>query len=846
MLKIYQNIVIGINSLGQNTLFNLGQSLQFHGFDLMDKLTMKILVEAGSDGFSFTPEKGKVDEVIVESDFILDFKEPAPMRTPPLNGEKQGDEKDLSNRMDRRYYADRLCQMYEKLALAVKSEWKHASNPDLLREVSKNDWQIKGKKIFIVADISDCASSALIIPMLGALNYLLRSEKIPDIHWNIIGVTGLNEDPVGKIHSYSLLKELEFLNKSPEPVNVKLRTPPIDREIDLKGKNPQLYILDAASRGVAPLKDEEISQLIARYIFLEQFYDAPFINPPDKELYFHSLGIGELIFPLNEIIWKCAETDIRLLEEYFKKQKEFDEEETVNLSGHLLKEIADKEPAKLPNYSQYQWENIEPKMSDFQQDSSLVQQVKDFFMKRQKEHDKKVIELYEESPAKTPYIRDLIENVDKLMKGNFYGFTASRKLIDQASAEIEKALSKIRSWNPQPPDQLEYFEVSRAMQDAVDSNTSFAMIVFAFLFMLIPFDIALYDFLLHRFPSGDVNMFKLLILAGSGILSAAGAYAQKTLMEGTLKEKFIKFADIVQEFHKVHYYRTVKETIETFYLELKHLIIGVDGKEKEQIRKEIRETDSLWSKLNRYHILMEEVKFDPKIDSHRFFDAPLLLNTENEKELDGFFKKFLNRPFRLSDIPGVSKRCSIVFDEINIDLPFWREILDIPEKRYDFFNKMYENRFENIKKNIDNLGLDIWKVIEKLGNEYFKPTAANLDEISSVLVRTDEHHLRTEADIKISERIIFLSGKGKIIKSIEEYAARKLFKAREVDFLMDSLLFFQAKRFIPIYKLGNLDDWKYYENRLTPGEKRQLYINDIFMNAPDVNYTSRTAGREES
>ena len=848
-MKIYQNIVIGINDIGEQALLFLGKTFRFHNFELLNKISMKIHIEAGADGFTFTPDKGFLENPRLQIPGLSNDEEFSLIKTSAGDhGEttNPADDKIDHRSINRRSYADKFCQLYEKLASAVKAEWKHSTEPDLLREVSKKEWQIKGKKVFIIADLNDCASSAIIIPLIAALNYLMRNEKIPDIHWNIIGITGLDEDPMGKINSYSILKELEFLNKSPEPILIKLKTPPIDREVDLKGRTPQLYLMDAGARGVAPLKACEITQLAARYVFMESFYDAPFINPPDNELYFHSLGIGELVFPIKEILRRAAAADIALLETFLKKQRKFEEDEVAELSQNLLKEIEKKEPAKLPHYSQYQWEESQPKLSDFEKDTELPKKVKEFFTNRQKEHDKKVTELYEDSPVKNPYIRDLINNVDHLMATAFYGFTASRKLIDTASDEINKALRKVRSWNPSPPSDEEYFKINREMQDAVASNTPFPIIIFAFIFMLVPFDMALYDFLIHKYPSGDFNLYKIGIVVASLILSAAGAYAQKSLMESTLAEKFLQFAAIVQEYHKVHYYRTVKELIETFYLEIKHLIIGVNDKEKEQIRKEVRELEPLWSKLSRYIVLMEQVNFQPEVETQRFFDAPVILDSENEKELDGFFKRFLNRPLYLSDVPGASNRCPGIFDEINTGLPFWRDILATPEKRYDLFNKIYENRFSVIQNNIESLGLDVWKMIEKLGDRYFKLTAANLDEFSTILAKINENHLNREAQINMAERIIFVPGKGRLIKNIEDFARKKQFVTKEAEFLKDNMIFFQSSRFINIYKLANLNDRKYYENRLTPEEKRNLYINDIFLNAPDINYDSRTKGREES
>jgi len=581
----------------------------------------------------------------------------------------------------------------------------------------------------------------------------------------------------------------------------------------------------------------------ARYIFLETFYDAPFINPPDKELYFNSFGIGELMFPLNEAIWRAAASDISMLADFIRRESELDEHKQVEVTESHMDEIRKRHPATLPHYSNYQWEKVEPHLKDFRRGPDLAADIKNFFRERQKDHDRKVRELYAETPLKNPYIVDLRANIEKLMGNSFYGYTASTRLLQEAEDEIEASLEKILSWNPAPPTREEYDSLTGEMKEAVQNITSFPMIVFAFLFIIIPFDKSLYDFLTWHYPDGDFTLYKILIVAGSILLSAGGAYIQKILMEGTLKETFNKYAACIQEFHRVHYYKTVKNTIETFYLEMKQLVSGVDSDDKKKIRPEIRETLSIRMEIEKYREVMERAQFSPEIGEDRFFNALLVIDPKKEKELDPFFMKFLSRPFNLGDQPDSYRKCSHIFEEVNQGLPTRRDILASTEKRDQFFQKMFENRYRMLWKKIENLDIDLWKFIEKMESEYFLPTASNLENTSSPLAKLEEHDLRDEANIMITERSIFLHERGKMMKSIEEYSKKKQFKTVKVEFLGDNILFMQTSRFVHIYKLSNLNDWKYYEERLEPDEKRRLYANDIFLNAPDIDYSSRT-GRE--
>lgn len=839
MKNIYQHIVIGINNLGRIALDEISLAFHYHDLDLLNRTIMRIHINAGENRISFSapgieksgslPDKIELDSTSFRKKACEDLSDSA-------------NEIVESSQFNRRCYLEKFCEGYEDLAEVVRWECERATHPDLMRELAREGYQVKSKKIFIIADIADIASSALILPIVGALKYIFRNERIPDSQWNIIAVAGLEQSPAGKVLSYAFLKEFETLKKSENPFSISLKTPPIDSEIDLVDINPQLYLIDASAHGVASLCEREIAQVISRFMLVETFQTPNSPNPQDRELYFHSFGTGELLFPLADILRGVAYRDIDRFMHLFLEQAEIEDEKKAEFVKNALQDAKKKEPAELPSYNDYIWERTKPGLKDFSNGIELIKEVREHFMTVQKKNDKRVSDIFSEDPLSHEYFRELSELVDRLMDSEFYGRIAAFAFLNSAAVKIKNLLGKIQNWRPQPPSDDEYHEKLVQMKEAIYSNTLFPIAIMVFIFILIPFDKALYDFILWKYEPAETMMIKVTIIVVSLLISCIGAYMQKKLIEGTLKEKFESFVACIQEFHKVHYYKTVKSLMERFYMEMQNLIEGIDEENRCRIRSEIINTVPLQHKLDTFMKKMSGVKFSAPEKFPGFFGAPPMIEPDNPDELDKFLKRFLDRPYKIEEIADFHRKCAVMMKELNKNLPSWKDIYEKRESGIRFFRQLFENRYKSLLKRMEEKNVDIWKIIEEMEDEYFAPPTENLERMSSPLINVGENALLDEADMDISKKLIFMKRKGEHLKVISEFARTREFTIAETDFFGDNMLFLQTLRFQQIYKLPNLDDWKIFEGKIEPALRKNLYIDDRFLNAPDINYSARAAG----
>lgn len=814
--------------MGEVLLSRISRCFRFHDLDVFDEASIKVAVVCNGDGsFEFIPGGEKIPgrKIQVENEKV------------ESSYENPGD----SDNLTRVEISRKFGGYYQQLEKALSCEWERVSNLDT------GDYQIKEKKVFICADPGVTSVSGVILPLVGALKYLLRKEDIPHIHWNLFCFTGIESSPEAKINTYAFLRELSALKQENCSFKATLKTPPIDREVELSQIDLKLFLLDARSRGVAALKKEQLADVAARYMLLESFYEPQNVNPSDQEVYFHSPGTSELDFPLKEILRAAAGYESMELAKIYQNQDEMNPEKTADFTKKALKTAESNKLQKgTPDFSLFLWKEVEPDFDKYRQNPDIKERIQQFYDAHKKRQVSQLRDHLGKSAREHPYFREIKENLIHIMESFFYSFEPARKFLNQQKEKMDNLIQKLQKVDTNTPSDEVLEQKIRQMKLATAQNAKFPMIIASFLFILSPFAIAAYDFLLWKYPGGEYNIYKILISAIVILASVGGAHVQKLLMEDSLKETFLNLSETVQRKNRGEYHQMLKKAFGKFYGDLR-AAIGIERDEESSWDpdEDFPLDGSLSDQVELYISRIKQAKLSVEVETEDFYGVQRLFDPKSTVEVEKFSRKFLNREVQPGDTDFYA-RCPAIFEKIKDNLPGFEEVLQCQEKASEFLHGFNREIFKGVKQKASENGIDLKKILGETGKDEIVSLTGNLLKEAAPLVKISDVRLKDEFQTSSDEKILFIPG-----EAVDKKRLQDLFPDKQVQFSSipvegEFLISLKTLRYKQLYKLSDLEDYRYFMDKLEQEKKEQIYCLAGIEKYPHINYESRAGGENNS
>ncbi|MFP4498808.1 MAG: hypothetical protein ACLFQV_11405 [Vulcanimicrobiota bacterium] len=841
MNRIYQNIIIGLDDLGDNLLKNMNRTFLQYNASFYEEAHLKICITPlENNKIEFSTSERKKGGLIQGIGFGKN--------TRIMLDHNQG-KIDFGNR---REFTKEFCTFFPSLKNSLKIELERISTDEFNDKLKENSIEIIGHKVFIVLDLTWGKPSSFLLPLLGSLRLLLKDFNIAS--WNVVGVTGLDKSDGGKLHALATLKELEFARNSAQPINFQLKTPPVNTEIDVAGENCNLYILDAQARGIQATTMGNIATLIGRFLFQETFQS--YNLKAGNRLSFSSFNTGQCLFPLEDLVDSVTATWVSGINQSYQRIPDLPVEQKKELAARSLEMVTDIEPTEEDyfDYSGFLWRKEEIGFDALGPQPGLDNKLETIFKDRAKKQEDELRDALRPfiSAFEQPLFVKLKDSIDTLMNRSFYGYLGAKAFVARHRNLIRKKINQLEETSETPPFVEELERKKDDLRNSYDKYTHKTGAIFAWFFALVPTLFFLAQFIAVKL---NMNMFflKILTIGISGVISFVMGTRQNSELRERLKISFEEYRDDLQKYSQVVYNKKLKLVTLRYYKEMLSLLTGEDDNEeavgsktdidpetkqitikKEEavgIHPDVLKAEPLYALVEKYMAVIKNYQYTSIPTPRRVFNSLILYKADNEEDLQNFSQRFLSDLYSLGGDITLEDASELFSHLVNLSrapgsglhFPDWKDVVRDPEKTGDFYECIKKIIHDDLEKITRESQLDVLKVIQRIFDGNYTSLLEKLETMASPMISLKQGNSEDGENIS-SQNIILIGAKTADFEEFVKTLNSSNLSFKNIEPVENLFMIYRSFQGLVLSNLPDFEAWQKLEQELTLDEKYRLYI----------------------